>query len=121
MRPDEQLAAQAAVDLVARGGRVVVVGLHERPVPIDLLSLSLDEKELIGTLAHVLAADLGPAIDLLEDGVALWGGVAPLVVPLEDVVSAGLRPMTEGGPTPIKLLLDPHIDVARPFRTVCQP
>ena len=115
------LAAQAAVGLVARGGRVVVVGLHERAVPIDLLSLSLDEKELTGTLAHVLTADLGPAIDLLEDGAGLWGGVAPLVVPLDEVVSAGLRPMTDGRPTPIKLLLDPHIDVARPFRSVCQP
>ena len=41
-------------------------------MPIDLLSLSLDEKELIGTLAHVLAADLGPAIDLLEHLGARW-------------------------------------------------
>ena len=61
-------AAQAARGVVERGGRVVVVGLHKNPVPVDLLSVSLDEKELVGTLAHVLGADLGLAVDLLEDG-----------------------------------------------------
>jgi (R,R)-butanediol dehydrogenase/meso-butanediol dehydrogenase/diacetyl reductase len=111
-------AAQAAVAVVERGGRVVVVGLHKEPVPVNLLSVSLDEKELLGTLAHVLDADLGHAIDLLEDGAALWEQVAPVVVPLEDVVSAGLQPMIEGGETPIKLLLDPRIDSPRQLRTV---
>lgn len=109
-------AAQAAVAVVERGGRVVVVGLHRNPVPLNLLSVSLDEKELVGTLAHVLAADLGHAVDLLEEGAALWGQVAPVVIPLEEVVSAGLRPMIEGGETPIKLLLDPRIDRPRPLR-----
>jgi (R,R)-butanediol dehydrogenase / meso-butanediol dehydrogenase / diacetyl reductase len=111
-------AVQAAVAVVERGGRVVVVGLHKDPVPVNLLSVSLDEKELVGTLAHVLAADLGHAVDLLEDGVALWERVAPIVVPLEDVVSAGLQPMIDGGETPIKLLLDPHIASPRPIRSV---
>ena len=111
-------AAQAAVATVERGGRVVVVGLHQNPVPVNLLSVSLDEKELVGTLAHVLGADLGHAIDLLEDGAALWERVAPVVVPLDDVVTTGLQPMIEGGETPIKLLLDPHIDSPRQLRTV---
>ncbi len=113
-----QPAVQAAVGVVERGGRVVVVGLHKSPVPVDLLSVSLDEKELIGTLAHVLDADLGLAVDLLEEGAALWGQVAPVVVPLEEVVSTGLRPMIEGGETPIKLLVDPHIDTPRQLRNV---
>ncbi len=104
--------------MVERGGRVVVVGLHKNPVPVNLLSVSLDEKELVGTLAHVLDADLGHAVDLLEDGAELWERVAPVVVPLEDVVDTGLRPMVEGGETPIKLLLDPHIDSPRQLRSV---
>jgi (R,R)-butanediol dehydrogenase/meso-butanediol dehydrogenase/diacetyl reductase len=111
-------AAQAAVSVVERGGRVVVVGLHKNPVPVNLLSVSLDEKEVVGTLAHVLNADLGHAVDLLEDGAELWDRVAPVVVPLEDVVSAGLQPMIEGGETPIKLLLDPQIDSPRQLRSV---
>jgi (R,R)-butanediol dehydrogenase/meso-butanediol dehydrogenase/diacetyl reductase len=110
-------AAQAAVAAVERGGRVVVVGLHKPPVPLNLLSVALDEKEVVGTLAHVLAADLGLAVDLLEDGASLWPHVAPVVVPLEEVVDTGLRPMIEGGETPIKLLLDPQLDAPRPLRT----
>jgi (R,R)-butanediol dehydrogenase/meso-butanediol dehydrogenase/diacetyl reductase len=111
-------AVQTAVAVVDRGGRVVVVGLHKNPVPVNLLSVSLDEKELVGTLAHVLADDLGHAVDLLEDGSELWHRVAPMVVPLEDVVSIGLQPMIEGEETPIKLLLDPHIDSPRQLRSV---
>ena len=111
-------AAQAAVGVVERGGRIVVVGLHKHPVPVNLLSVSLDEKELIGTLAHVLDADFGRAVDLLEEGAASWSMVAPIVVPLEEVVSTGLRPMIEGGETPIKLLLDPHIVAPRQLRSV---
>ena len=83
--------------------------------------MSLDEKELVGTLAHVLDADLGLAVDLLEEGTTLWDQVAPVVVPLEEVVSTGLRPMIEGGETPIKLLLDPHIDSPRPLRDGLRP
>jgi (R,R)-butanediol dehydrogenase/meso-butanediol dehydrogenase/diacetyl reductase len=106
-------AVQAAIGAVEQGGRVVVVGLHKHPVPVDLLGVSLDEKEVVGTLAHVFAADLGRAVDLLEDGNELWRRVAPTVVPLDDLVDKGLRPMVEGGATPIKLLLDPRIDRAR--------
>ena len=79
----------------------------------SILAVSLDEKEVVGTLAHVFAADLGRAVDLLEDGNELWRRVAPTVVPLDDLVDKGLRPMVEGGETPIKLLLDPRIDRAR--------
>jgi (R,R)-butanediol dehydrogenase/meso-butanediol dehydrogenase/diacetyl reductase len=113
-----QPAAQAALRVVERGGRVVVVGLHEHPVAIDLRGVSLDEKELIGTLAHVFDADFGLAVDLLEEGTSLWDEVAPGVIPLDEVVSTGLRPMIEGGKTPIKLLLDPHIDVPRRLRSI---
>jgi hypothetical protein len=39
-------------------------------------------------------------------------------VPLDDLVDEGLRPMIEGGETPIKLLLDPRIDRVRQLETV---
>ena len=106
-------AVQAAIGAVEQGGRVVVVGLHKHPVPVDLLAVSLNEKEVVGTLAHVFDADFGHAVDLLEDGDDLWSRVAPTVVPLDDLLDKGLRPMIEGGETPIKLLLDPRIDHVR--------
>ena len=104
------------MDLVRRGGRVVIVGLQKAPVPVDLLSVSLQEKELIGTLAHVFGADFGHAVELLESATDVWSRVAPVVLPLDELVEVGLRPMVEGGPAPIKTLLDPRIDAARPMR-----
>ena len=108
---------EAAIALTARGGRVVVVGLQEGEALVDLLSVALQEKELVGTLAHVFGADFGHAVDLLEDGVDLWSEVAPSVLPLEDLVDRGLEPMIRGDPTPIKVLLDPRIEAPRPMRT----
>ncbi|MDH3755151.1 MAG: alcohol dehydrogenase catalytic domain-containing protein [Acidimicrobiia bacterium] len=110
-------AVEAAVELTVPGGRLVMVGLHKAPVPVDLLSVSLQEMELIGTLAHVFGADFGHSIDLLEDETDLWTSVAPTVLPLEELVDSGLKPMVDGGPTPIKTLLDPRIDTPRPVQT----
>lgn len=111
------MAVEAAVSLVVPGGTVVVVGLQKAPVPVDLLSVSLQEKELVGTLAHVFGADFGHAIDLLEDNTDLWADVAPTVLPLEQLVDDGLTPMIEDGPTAIKTLLDPRISSRRNVQT----
>ena len=108
---------QGATELVLPGGRVVVVGMQKAPVALDLFSLTFREKELIGTLAHVFGADFGRAVELLESERDVWRLVAPLVLPLDDLVTGGLVPMVEGGPTPIKTLLDPGIDSPRPTVT----
>jgi len=108
---------QEATDLVRPGGRVVVVGLQEAPVPVDLRSLALREKELIGTLAHTFEADFGRATELLRSGGDVWRLVAPAVLPLEDLLVGGLLPMVSGDPTPIKALFDPRIDSPRPLVT----
>ena len=105
---------QEAADLVRPGGRVVIVGLQEAPVAVDLRSLALREKELIGTLAHAFGADFGRAVELLESGGDVWRLLAPSVLPLEDLVDGGLEPMVAGGPTPIKTLFDPWIHSPRP-------
>ncbi len=108
---------EAAVGRVRRGGRVVVVGLHKAPVPVNLTSVALQEKELIGTLAHVFDRDFSDAVDLLTDQTDLWSAVAPTVLPLDDVVDGGIRPMIDGRAAPIKCLLDPRIDAPRPIDT----
>lgn len=106
-----------ATDLVRPGGRVVVVGLQEAPVAVDLRSLALREKELIGTLAHTFGGDFGRGIELLEAGGDVWRLLAPSVLPLEDLVAGGLAPMVAGGPTPVKTLFDPRIGAPRPTVT----
>ena len=104
----------AAVGLTDRGGRMVVVGLHKSSVPVDLTAVALQEKELIGTLAHVFDADFAFAVELLEEGREHWGAIAPGVIPLDDLVERGIMPMVDGAGAPIKALLDPRIDSERP-------
>lgn len=119
LAPDVAAMAQPmsiAVHAVGRG-RVVVVGLQEAPVAVDLRSLALREKEMLGTLAHTFGADFGPAVEMLESGGDVWRLLAPSVLPLEDLVTGGLAPMVAGGPTPIKTLFDPRIDAPRPTVT----
>ena len=53
-RPDSLLRA---LQLVADGGRVVVVGHQPEPVAVDFREVALDELEIIGTQAHVFAQD----------------------------------------------------------------
>ncbi len=103
----------AAIGHVNRGGRVVVVGLHKAPVAVHLTNVALQEKELIGTLAHVFGADFLTAVELLEHHGDLWRDVAPTVLPLDDLVTNGLGPMVDGGHSPIKTLLDPRLDTER--------
>ncbi|MXV91425.1 MAG: alcohol dehydrogenase catalytic domain-containing protein [Acidimicrobiia bacterium] len=110
------MVAEAA-DLVRPGGRVVVVGLQEAPIAVDLRSLALREKELIGTLAHTFGGDFGIAVEMLESGGDVWRLLAPSVLPLKDLVTGGLAPMVAGDPTPIKTLFDPRIDAPRPMVT----
>jgi len=109
------VGVEAAVNSVGRGGRVVVVGLHKAPVAVDLTSVALQEKELVGTLAHVFDADFAHAVDLIEEGIDHWSAVAPTVLPLEDLVEGGIEPMITGDDAAIKALLDPRISNERPI------
>jgi (R,R)-butanediol dehydrogenase/meso-butanediol dehydrogenase/diacetyl reductase len=76
--------AALSVPAVRRGGRVVVVGIHSRPAAVDLLSLVIGERRLIGSLSHDAAQDFAPALAILAAG----------GVDLDEVVSHR-RPLTE--------------------------
>ena len=97
----------AAFELVAPRGRIVAVGLGSEPVPLDVRSLTLSELRLVGTNAHVFAADFGDAARLLADRTDGWADVAPVALPLDQLVEQGLRPMIERRSERIKTLIDP--------------
>jgi (R,R)-butanediol dehydrogenase/meso-butanediol dehydrogenase/diacetyl reductase len=105
-----------AMALAPRGARVVAVGLHERPREIDLRMLTLREVELVGTNAHVFAADLPAAVDLLGQRPEPWTDVAPVALGLDRLVTDGLVPLAEGRAEHIKTIIDPWIDGNRPTR-----
>jgi (R,R)-butanediol dehydrogenase/meso-butanediol dehydrogenase/diacetyl reductase len=106
-------ALSEAVDALHAGGRLVVVGLQAEPQPVDLRRLTLTEVEFIGTNAHVCGADLPEALRLLGARGGRWADVAPAILPLEELVPEGIRPMAEGRGTRVKTLIDPWSTSAR--------
>lgn len=95
-----------AVSMAGDGTRVVVVGLQDSLMSMDMRRISLREIELIGTNSHEFAADFAEATRLLSTR-ASWSDVAPVAVPLDGLVGEGLRPMVDGRVSRIKTLIDP--------------
>ena len=106
-------ALQAAFAVVEPRGRVVAVGLGAEPVPLDIRSLTLREVSLVGTNAHVFAADFADAARLVGSRAGGWSDVAPVALPLEDLVGRGLQPMVDGRAERIKTLIDPWSTAVR--------
>ena len=109
----------AALEVVAPRGRVVAIGLGTAPVPIDVRSLTLRELRLVGTNAHVFAADFADAARLVTARSEGWSDVAPVALPLDLLVADGLLPMVEGRPERIKTLVDPSTTAIRPAAGAC--
>ena len=110
----------SALGSVAKGGRVVLVGLHDELREIDLRRVTLSEVELIGTMAHVFAADLPEAVRVLATRQESWADVAPIAVALEQLVEEGLRPIAEQRSARIKTLIDPWVDQQRPTQMIIE-
>lgn len=105
----------AALELVAAGGTLVLVGLQQPGIDTDLLrQASLRELDLVGTNAHVLAADFPDALTVLANR-ADWDEIAPTMYPLTDAPSVFSDYLTGVG-RPIKALFDPRAVDPRPAR-----
>ncbi len=85
---------QIAIDIVRRGGDVLVLGLHAHRNELDLLAFTVREVDLHGTLAHVCADDLPEALAILASS-DLASHVLEKVIALEDLVEAGIVPLVE--------------------------
>jgi (R,R)-butanediol dehydrogenase/meso-butanediol dehydrogenase/diacetyl reductase len=106
-------ALAVALSAVARGGRVVAVGLQEKPITIDARALTLREVELIGTNAHAFGRDLPSAVELLATRADPWDDFASRAVGLDGLVDQGIVPLVEQHPTQLKTLIDPWIEGTR--------
>jgi (R,R)-butanediol dehydrogenase / meso-butanediol dehydrogenase / diacetyl reductase len=103
--------SQALVDAVAlspRGTRIILVGIQKASAQIDLQKVTLDELELIGTVAHVCSEDLPEAARLLAARPGGWSDVAPVLLPLDRLVDDGLVPLASGASPQLKTLFDPQ-------------
>jgi len=87
-------APSAAIAGTRRGGRVLLVGLHGAPRPIDLTRMILREVDICTTVAHVCDSDIPAALELLaqSDVAAITAGPR---ISLDALVEDGLRPLAE--------------------------
>ena len=83
-------AAQHALRMAARGGRVLSVGLPDGPQSIALAEATLREVDLATTVAHVCAEDVPEALRLLADG-SLVELTLDRVIGLDALVPEGLE------------------------------
>lgn len=84
-----------AMASVARGGRIVGVGLPSRPVEFDSRQAVVSEIDLITSSAHVCRRDLPKAVDLLTRR-PLAAEIVAQKVPIERLVADALAPLAAG-------------------------
>jgi (R,R)-butanediol dehydrogenase/meso-butanediol dehydrogenase/diacetyl reductase len=104
---------RTALAAVRDGGRIVQVGFHHEPRAVDLFRLTLKELEIVGTNSLALYPDLHVALQLLASRREGWRDLAPELIPLEDLVDDGIRPLAERKATRVKTLIDPWARASR--------
>jgi (R,R)-butanediol dehydrogenase/meso-butanediol dehydrogenase/diacetyl reductase len=76
-------AIEASVAAVRRGGRIVVLGGHPRPTPLDLLDLTVREIAIQGSVSHCFA-DFARAAGAITAGDVARTRRPVTLAPLED-------------------------------------
>lgn len=112
---------EAALAASPGGGRLVLVGLQKRPATLDLRDCALREIEIIGTNAMVRGTDFSDALRLVAARDEGWSDVAPIALPLAEIVSGALAPMAAGKPPAVKVLVDPAATRPRATDTIPRP
>jgi (R,R)-butanediol dehydrogenase/meso-butanediol dehydrogenase/diacetyl reductase len=99
-------APETAIEATRRGGRVLIVGLQPAPTEIDLFALTTREVEIGTAVAHVCDVDLPESLQIIAGG-NLAETVLDRVIPLDDLVELGIRPLVERTARG-KIIVDPH-------------
>ena len=102
----------SVLDAAQPGATIVPVGIQRGEPALPLGSWTLREYTIIGTVAHVVKTDLPEAVRLLgtrDD----WSDIASEVLPLDQALSHGIAPLTDGSAVQIKALIDPWITEPR--------
>jgi (R,R)-butanediol dehydrogenase/meso-butanediol dehydrogenase/diacetyl reductase len=99
-------APETAIKATRRGGRVLIVGLQPTPTEIDLFALTTREVEITTAVAHVCDVDLPESLEIIAHG-SLAETVLDRVIPLDDLVELGIRPLVERTARG-KIIVDPQ-------------
>lgn len=92
--------------LIQRAGRMVITAMFMEPVPVDLLDMTLNEIELIGTQIYT-GADFEKALAWLDEGAFPFDKLVDHVLPLDRAQEA-LQMLEERQEDAVKVLLTPE-------------
>ena len=95
-----------SLSATAKSGTTVVVGVHDRPREIDLVSMLMDERVMLASLSHSMNDDYIPAIELLHQGKV---DLEPLItdrVPLAGALDRGFDALVANPERHLKVLID---------------
>ncbi|WP_235344044.1 zinc-binding dehydrogenase [Brevibacterium sp. UCMA 11754] len=98
---------EVALEVSPPGTQIVQVGIHKKLREVDLARLTLRELSLSGTNALVRETDFVDAARLVASRRGRWKSIAPEPIAIEHVVDGALRPMAEGNPPAVKMLVQP--------------
>jgi (R,R)-butanediol dehydrogenase/meso-butanediol dehydrogenase/diacetyl reductase len=91
------------IQCAKRGGKIVVVGIFEKPGEINYNDLVFQEKELIGSLAYY--GEFDSAIALLADGRIKAEPLITGKIKLDEIVENGFEELLENRESNIKILV----------------
>ena len=94
-----------ALALAQRGARIVVVAMFTKPVPMNLLDVTIPEVEVLGSQIYT-DADFRAALDALDTGALPLEAIISHELQLEQAQEA-LMMLAERRGNPIKILLKP--------------
>ena len=97
----------AALGILANGGKLITLGIHDDIQELNTLRLLLKEQEIIPS-AFFTPADYDAVLALLASGEIKADAYATSVRPLEQAQAAFLE-LTGGGTKEMKILLDPTL------------
>jgi len=97
-----------APQLARKQGRVVLLSLHNDPVPINLFPAVANELELIGSFSHVYDDDFATAVILLGNGRVQAEPLITGRIGLDDLVEKGLKELVMNKAKNLKILVSPQ-------------
>jgi threonine dehydrogenase-like Zn-dependent dehydrogenase len=100
--------APLAIKLLPPGGRLMITGLPNDPVPIDLAALAANEIVVRGSLAYA-DDDFAEALDHIAAGRVPCDQIITTIAPL-DQAPAWFEDLTGGATQQVKVLLCPRPD-----------
>lgn len=95
-----------AIGITERGGRIVVSGIHGRKTNVNMLSMVLLEKSIIGSFAYT-REDFNGAVSVVEAN----NDIEPLItkkISLSDIVKEGFEELLNNKGRHIKVIVSPE-------------